>query len=151
MFRWLYGIADGVRHWFRRRRWDKDLALGRRAEDLAHRFLQRRGMTVVARNYKTPAGSGELDLVAYEGPVLVVVEVKSRTSLQYGPPEQNVDFEKETRLLRGAEDYARRAGVPLTNVRFDIVSVVFTGAKADIRHIEDAFHPDENTPFPRLV
>jgi putative endonuclease len=151
LFRWLYKSADRVRDIARRRVWNKDHALGRRAEDLTHRYLQRRGMTVVARNYKTPAGSGELDVVAYEGPTLVVVEVKSRSSLDFGPPERNVDFEKEYKLMRGAEDFARRAGVPLTNVRFDIVSVVFTGGKPEIRHFEDVFHPDENTPFPRLV
>lgn len=142
MLRWLYTLADFARDRARRRAgWDPDHASGRQAEDIAFRYLQRHGLTMVARNFTTPSGSGELDLVGYEGEVLVVVEVKSRTSAEYGPPERNVDREKEFKLLRGAEDFAMRAGVPLERVRFDIVSVVFGPKGPEVRHLKNAFQP----------
>lgn len=143
MFRWLYIFADLARARARRRAgWDPAHASGRDAEDLAHRYLQRHGLTIVARNFTTPSGSGELDLVAYDGDILVVAEVKSRTSAEYGPPERNVDREKELKLLRGAEDFALRSGVPLNRVRFDIVSVVFGPKGPEVRHLKDVFQPE---------
>ena len=60
---------------------------GRMGEDLAHRFLRARGCTVVARNYRPLSGSGEIDLVVWDGGKLVFVEVKTRSSAEFGPPE----------------------------------------------------------------
>ena len=56
MIRWLLQLSDAVRDRCRRRYWPPDQATGRRGEDLAHRYLERRGMTVVARNYARRAG-----------------------------------------------------------------------------------------------
>ena len=120
--------------------WPADLASGRRAEDLAHRFLRRRGMTVVARNYRPPFGGGEIDLIAWDGETLAVVEVKSRATAAFGPPERAVDQEKERFLERAARDYARRASVDWSRVRFDIVSVVFSNPPA-LEFFADAFGP----------
>src|SRR5262245_18601119 len=64
---WLYKLADAARDRGRRRFWPAEQAAGRRAEDLAHRFLRRRGMIVVARNYRPPSGAGEVDLIAWDG------------------------------------------------------------------------------------
>ena len=133
-------MADGARDRARRKSWDPDLATGRRAEDLAHRYLQKQGMMVIARNYRTPTGSGELDIVAMDQDTLVIVEVKSRSSTEYGLPERNVDRDKAVRVKRGAEDFARRAGIPLERVRFDVLAIVF-GDTTEIRHLRDAFHP----------
>jgi putative endonuclease len=137
---WLYRLSDALRDRGRRRFWPADLASGRRAEDLAHRSLRRRGMTVVARNYRPPFGGGEIDLIAWDQDRLVFVEVKSRASAASGPPDRAVDDEKERFLERAARDYARRAGVDWTMVRFDIVSVVFT-RPPQMEHFADAFHP----------
>lgn len=138
MYGVLYRIADSARDWARRKQWDADLAAGRRGEDLAHRFLQRAGMTVVARNHRTPTGSGEVDLVAWDKDTLVFVEVKSRSSEEFGTPDRAVDPEKRHKLMRAALDYARRADVPLSKFRFDVVSVVF-GTPPRIAHLRDVF------------
>lgn len=114
----LYRAADALR----RRRHPEDH--GRIGEDLAHRYLRRHGCTVVARNYRTRSGSGEIDLVAWHGSSLVFVEVKTRRTTEFGDPESAVDTEKRDRVFRAARDYARRADVPWDKVRFDIVSVV---------------------------
>jgi putative endonuclease len=114
----LYRAADAIR----RRRHPENH--GRIGEDLAHRYLRRQGCIVVARNYRTRSGSGEIDLVAWDGPRLAFVEVKTRASAEFGAPESAVDPEKRDRVLRAARDYARRANVPWDKARFDVVSVV---------------------------
>lgn len=134
----LYRLADFARDHARRRVWDPDLAAGKRGEDIAHRFLQRVGMTVVARNYRTGSGSGEVDLIAWERETLVFVEVKSRATSEFGPPDRAIDEEKRRKLVRAAVDYARRTAVALDKVRFDIVSIVFSTPPA-ITHYRDAF------------
>src|ERR1700732_2295472 len=92
-------ILDRLRHVRRSRIWDRDLAAGRRGEDLAHRFLRRQGFVIVARNYRLSSGEAEADLIAREGEDLVIVEVKTRASAEYGPPESAVDPEKQGHLL----------------------------------------------------
>ena len=120
----VYRVADRLRHRVRRKSMSPGEANGRRGEDLAHRLLRREGYTVVARNYRPPAGGGELDLIAWDGSKLAMVEVKTRTSAEFGTPDAAVDEEKRNALERAARDYARRAGVEWENVRFDVVNVV---------------------------
>jgi putative endonuclease len=132
MMGWLYRAADALRH--RANPGDH----GRIGEDMAHRYLRRRGCTVVARNYRPPSAGGEIDVVAWDGVVLVFVEVKTRSSTEFGEPERAVDAEKRRNLTRAARDYARRAGVEWQQTRFDIVSIVL-GKPPRINWIRDAF------------
>ena len=134
----LYRLADLVRDRGRQRVWAKDQASGRRGEDLAHRFLRRRGMVIVARNYMPPFGGADLDLVGWMDGTLTFIEVKSRAAGETEAPERAVDAEKERLLERSARDYARRAGVEWGRARFDIVSVVL-GKPPRIEWFEDAF------------
>ena len=113
----LYRAADALR----RRSWKSNR--GRIGEDLAHRYLRRRGCTVVARNYRPPYGGAELDLVAWHGGALVFIEVKTRATADFGEPSRAVDRDKQSHVERAARDYARRAGVEWEKTRFDIVSV----------------------------
>ncbi|MGA2183256.1 MAG: YraN family protein [Bryobacteraceae bacterium] len=136
----LYEFADGIRHQARRRRWPAGQALGRRGEDIAHRFLQRAGIIVVARNYRLASGAGEIDLVGWDHDTLVFAEVKSRTTDEFGAPDRAIDAEKRQRMLRAARDFARHAEVPWEKVRFDIVSVVFTTPPA-VTHFRDVMKP----------
>jgi putative endonuclease len=138
MFGMLYRMADYARDRARRRQWDPDLAAGRRGEDIAHRFLQRAGLVVVARNHRSANGSGEVDLIAWDGDKLVFVEVKSRSSTDFGTPDRAVDRDKQQRLMRAALHYSRRADVPISQFRFDIVSVVF-GTPPEVKHLKDVF------------
>src|SRR5579871_5753968 len=133
-------LSDWLRHHRRRRIWDPDLALGRRGEDLAHRFLRRQGFTVVARNYRLAAGDAEADLIAFEGEKLVFIEVKSRKSGDFGPPERAIDDKKQLHMLRVAREYTRKTSTPWDRVRFDIVTVVFT-QPPEIALFREAFIP----------
>jgi len=135
---WLYRAGDRLRHGARRRSMPVEAVNGKRGEDLAHRLLRRRGFTVVARNYRPPSGGGEIDLIAYDRDKLVFVEVKTRSSMDFGPPQEAVDQQKRTFIERAARDYARRSDVDWNDVRFDIVNVVL----GDSPHVElllDAF------------
>jgi putative endonuclease len=128
----LYRAADALR---RRSLGDNH---GRMGEDLAHRYLRQHGCTVVARNYRTRSGSGEIDLVAWHGERLVFVEVKTRASAEFGEPDRAVDAEKREKLNRAAHDYARRANIDWEKTRFDIVSIVL-GPPIRIEWTREAF------------
>jgi putative endonuclease len=130
----LYRAADALR----RRANPGDH--GKIGEDMAHRYLRRRGCTVVARNYMPPSASCEIDLVAWDGATLVFVEVKTRATTEFGEPDRAVDAEKRRNVTRAARDYARRAGVAWEKTRFDIVSVVLEKPPR-IQWIRDAFRP----------
>jgi putative endonuclease len=128
----LYRAADALRRRYLQHNH------GRLGEDLAYRYLRRHGCTVVARNYRTRSGSGEIDIVAWHGSNLVFIEVKTRQTEEYGAPDRAVDAEKRSRLQLAARDYARRSGVLLERTRFDIVGVVL-GTSPRIEWIRDAF------------
>lgn len=136
---WFWLLMDRARQLRQRQYLTADAALGRRGEDLAHRYLRARGMTIVARNYTLPNQSGEIDIVARDGDVTVFVEVKSRVSDQYGAPERAVGLDKQERITRAAEYYCYRAGIDWDRVRFDLVSIVFEEKKPKIVHTVDAF------------
>jgi len=134
----LYEITDLIRHQGRRRSLTSDHALGRRGEDIAHRFLRRSGIVIVARNYRMNSGAGEVDLIAWEGDTLVFVEVKSRQTDAYGAPDRAIGQQKEISLIRAAREYARHAEVPWSKVRFDVVNVVFTSPPS-VSHYRNVF------------
>jgi putative endonuclease len=136
----LYEFADVLRHHGRKRHLSPDIATGRRGEDIAHRYLQRVGIVIVARNYRMASGHGELDLIGWERDTLVFVEVKSRQTEEYGAPDRAIGQQKEASLIRTAREYARHADVPWENVRFDVVNVVFTTPPM-VTHFRDVFGP----------
>lgn len=119
-------LLDSLRHRKRGRRWAQAAAAGRRGEDLAHRYLQRQGYIVVARNYRLAAGDAEADIVAWERDTLVIVEVKSRERDEYGPPERAIGPEKRAHMARVAREFAARSETPWERVRFDVVTVLLT-------------------------
>jgi putative endonuclease len=130
-------ILDKLRHVRRCRVWTADLANGRRGEDLAHRFLKREGFTIVARNYRLATGGAEADLIAWERDDLAIIEVKTRASSEFGPPERAIGEEKRRHLLRVARDYARKTETPWEHVRFDVVTVIL-GNPPEIKLRRDA-------------
>ncbi len=117
---------DWLRHRSRKRRWTPAQALGRRGEDLAHRFLRTQGYVVVARNYRLSSGDGEADIIAWEGEALAFIEVKSRETADFGPPERAISEDKRTHLLRIARQYCRKSGTPWEKIRFDVVGVIMS-------------------------
>jgi putative endonuclease len=118
----------------------RHLDTGERGETLAYWYLRQAGYTIVARNQRARSGAGELDLVGWDGPVLAFVEVKTRTSLEAGPPEAAVSRAKQKRVAKAAKEYLRRLRKHPVNYRFDIASVVWEPQSGfQVRLIKDAF------------
>lgn len=134
----VYRLADAARNVYRARHATPEQAHGRRGEDLAHRYLKRRGLTIVARNFHQRAGRGELDIVAWDRQTLVFVEVKARVSTEFGSPGRAVGADKERDLRRAANEYLRRRGASAEQARFDLVNIVLT-TPPKIEWIKDAF------------
>jgi len=135
---WFWRLVDVAREYKQRQTMDAGAALGRRGENLAHRYLRARGMTVVARNVRLPDGSGEIDIVARDGAITVFVEVKARMTDAFGAPDRAISKEKQENITRAARYYAVRSGVTWDRVRFDVVSIVFTKPPS-VSHNVDAF------------
>ncbi|HET6277236.1 MAG TPA: YraN family protein [Candidatus Polarisedimenticolia bacterium] len=114
------------------------VALGRRGEEIAARYLAGRGFRILERRFKTR--SGEIDLVAEEAGTLAFIEVKTRSSSACGRPAEAVDRRKQARLARAAEVYLARTGRHDAVCRFDVVEVWDDpDGECRIDHIRDAF------------
>ncbi|MEO5897664.1 MAG: YraN family protein [Vicinamibacterales bacterium] len=95
--------------------------LGESGEELACRELGARGYAIVARRYRTRYG--ELDIVARDGDVVVFVEVKLRTTGEFGTAAEAVTPWKQRRVVAMAVDYLSRNGLTDRPCRFDVVAV----------------------------
>lgn len=108
------------------------LELGRRGEELAAAYLQQSGYRIVAANFSIPVGRNrvgaliqvEIDLVAYDGETLCFIEVKSRASDWFAPPEANVDRRKQRQIARAARAYRRMFDLGRAPYRYDVITVV---------------------------
>ena len=108
------------------------LALGQRGERLAAAYLEQQGYHLVARNFVLPVGRNqrgslvhaELDLVAYDGPTLCFIEVKTRSADWFAAPEASVDRRKQRQISRAARVYRQMFGLTAAPHRYDVVSLV---------------------------
>ncbi|MFM9055738.1 MAG: YraN family protein [Bacteroidota bacterium] len=112
--------------------------IGSRGEALAVHYLTSIGCAILARNFRRY--KGEVDIICTEGPFLVAVEVKSRSSLLHGDPETAIDQTKIDLMTMAAGFYQELHGLE-QELRFDIVSVYFPKkGPAQLTHFSDAFH-----------
>jgi putative endonuclease len=121
-------------------------SLGGRGETLALRMLKRRGLKVLARNYRCPAG--EADLIVLDkatrgdsgAETIVFVEVKTRSSDRYTDPQYAVNADKQRRMRKIADYFLTTRPADGYNVRFDVVAICLRdGNKPEITYIQDAF------------
>jgi putative endonuclease len=109
--------------------------LGERGETIAARHLTRGGMVLLDRNWRCDAG--EIDLVLRDGHVLVICEVKTRTSIDYGAPLEAIDRRKVDRLRRLAARWLRVHDCHPEDVRIDMVGVLAPpGRPVEVEHVE---------------
>lgn len=107
-------------------------------EDMAARFLEDKGYTILDRNYHFERA--EIDIVAYQGRDIVFVEVKTRNSDHYGQPEEAVDQQKKKQLFKVAEAWMHERKMVGAPARFDVVSIMHPGSgQPRIKHFEAAF------------
>jgi putative endonuclease len=117
------------------------LITGRRGEDEALFYLRRQGYVIVARQWRTAMYPGDLDLIAWDGDCLCIIEVKTRGRRdEEFTAESAVDSHKRETLRRLARVYLRRMPGPPAARRFDIVSVYLEpGEKPQFEHFRGAF------------
>ena len=116
----------------------RHLDLGQRGETLAIAHLEQAGYRIVAANFSLPIGrnlrgvivNAEIDVVAYDGPTLCFVEVKTRERDDFAPPQVNVDLRKRRQIARAALAYRRMLGLISAPYRYDVVSVVLPSIEA---------------------
>lgn len=114
------------------------LERGRSAEDRAARFLEARGLTILARNFRRRAG--EIDIVARDGETLAIVEVRARTTRRYGGAAASVGPRKQQRLIRAAQLLlAAHPEWRRMPARFDVVVEEGDGENARMEWIRHAF------------
>lgn len=111
---------------------------GNIGEELAEKHLRSLGYEILERNWHF--GKNEVDLIAKDGDFLVIVEVKTRRSNYFGEPEEFVTRTKQRALIKAANGYITKKDLDL-EVRFDIVSVIFSGRSHTVKQIKDAFYP----------
>jgi putative endonuclease len=133
------GPPDGPAH----------LATGIEGETAAFFYLRRKGYTVVARRWSSGFQRGDLDLIAWQGPLLCFVEVKTRTAHDMAAAEVAVDSQKRTTLRKLARHYIRQLPMKASPpVRFDILSVYLIPHKEkEFVHFEGAFGWSEGQDY----
>jgi putative endonuclease len=112
--------------------------LGTLGEKLAVDFLQKNGYKILETNWSSD--KLEVDIIAMDKDVLVIVEVKTRQSTYFGEPEAFVNKTKQKNLIRAANAFIYKRNLNC-ETRFDIISIVKSGEDIKIDHIKDAFYP----------
>lgn len=107
------------------------------AERIVEKFLIKKGYRIIERNFYFE--KGEIDLIADDNGVIVFVEVKSRTSSEYGEPENSITLSKRKQLRKVAEGYFYVNDLQDVQARFDVVSIKWEYGKPIINHIVNAF------------
>lgn len=115
---------------------------GDQGEDLALRYLAKKGYALVERNYRTRYG--EIDLIVCDEKALVFVEVKLRRGTGFGDPLEAVTRRKQAKVRLMAERYLAEKGEDFAarfdEMRFDVIGILLPGVgKPKVRHVEDAF------------
>ena len=110
---------------------------GKQGEEEAVRYLLEKGYEVIARNFRYH--HAEIDIIAKKGKLLIFTEVKTRTNLSYGNPEEFVSYTKAKLVMKAAEHYIFTHNW-LCDVRFDIIGVTIADNELSIKHLEDAFY-----------
>ena len=118
--------------------------IGKQAEDRAAEYLESKGYEILLRNYRL--GRLEVDIVCeYEGQI-IVVEVKSLSSLDFKNPYESVSKLKQRRIVKVA-DHILSEYFPSHECRFDIVSIFLSESGFKIEHIPSAFLPEINSSY----
>ena len=112
-------------------------ASGDLGEEIARRYLSRKGYEIVESNYRTRRG--ELDLISRHHDTLVIVEVKLRRGTAYGTPLEAVTPRKQQAIRLMTEEYLAERAPEFQALRFDVIGILIRSGRPGITHVEDAF------------
>lgn len=117
---------------------DKRKITGKEGEDIAASFLEQQGYKILERNYR--CALGEIDIIACDNEDLVFIEVKTRTGLAFGYPQESITRSKQFRIKKIALRYLVEKRPLYQNYRFDVVSILLKNDTIDkIDVIRNAF------------
>lgn len=111
--------------------------LGKLGEKLAVEFLQKKGYTILETNWTFQ--KAEIDIIAQKDTILAIVEVKTRSSIEFGLPQDFVKTKKIHLLVRAVNEYVISNDLDV-EIRFDIIAICKQGKDYKAEHIEDAFY-----------
>ena len=111
--------------------------LGQLGEQIAARWLTRKGWRIVYRRFKN--GRRDIDIVAQRDALVAFVEVKARKGSEFGDPVEAVDHRKQRELAKSAHVWIDRHGRSEEAYRFDVVGVLVDGDRVLVKHVENAF------------
>ncbi len=111
--------------------------LGKKGEQLALELLQKKGYTILDKNWRYQ--KAEVDIIAQKENTLAVVEVKTRSSTDFGDPQDFVKPKKIKLLVSAIDEYVTSKDLDV-EVRFDIIAIIKEGANFSIEHLENAFY-----------
>jgi putative endonuclease len=111
--------------------------LGKKGEEIALQFLKKNGYRIVERNYACKLG--EVDIIAREKDTFAFIEVKTRTSTTFGPPQLAVNSTKQIQLSKVALYFLKEKRLEDAKARFDVVAILLGPRGAEIELIKDAF------------
>jgi putative endonuclease len=111
--------------------------LGKRGEDIGAEYLISKGHTIIARNYRS--GKAEVDIISLIAGTFVFTEVKTRSTISFGYPEESIKTKKKEMLREAMESYLIENKIK-EEARFDIISIVIHAHGTEVHHIEDAFY-----------
>ena len=117
-------------------------SLGKQGEDMVCEFLQSKGHTILERNFRS--GHLEIDIISFDAEGIHFVEVKTRMKNIQAPPQENVDFRKQRRIVQAAQSFLKSGkGRPYGSheCMFDVVAVTFCGDTHSCEWIPQAFIP----------
>jgi putative endonuclease len=129
------GSITDTGHGHEPRREKKDL--GKKGEEKALRFLKKKGYRIIEQNYV--CNLGEMDIIAKEKDTLVFVEVKTRTSMVFGPPQLAVTPFKQRQLSKVALHFLKEKKLEDVKARFDVVAILLPPEREKIELIRNAF------------
>ncbi len=112
-------------------------AFGKAGEQLAVRYLKKKGYKILAQNYTCPVG--EIDIIGRHKKTIVFVEVKTRKSMSYGSARLAITAHKRRKISMTALYYLKSSHQMDQGARFDVVTVQSTGGTQEIDLIQNAF------------
>lgn len=112
--------------------------LGKIGEELAAKFLEKKGYEIHVRNWRFK--KGELDIVAEKNNTMVFVEVKTRKSSYLAEPRITISMKKQKMLITTADIYLKLNKISKES-QFDVITVIVGGKENNYEHLEDAFYP----------
>lgn len=113
-------------------------SLGERGEVLAWEYLLKKGYKILEKNYRCKIG--EIDIIACHQKRLLFIEVKTRSSEHYGPPEEAVTLFKQKKIIKIAEWFRKEKGCQQMPAAFEVIAIDWDGVREPrLRHIPNAF------------